>query len=180
MNGSTAQKNFPHIFSKGKIGKYETTNRVKWAACCVSNYNNRDGSYSEREYGRDEVIGRMGCGIVTNQGAYPDKTGVGKAYWSQICLNDDRYIPGVKRVADIFHKNGSLAIQQILHALGDIKTMCSNQHYLAMTFMAPLKKVEAENPCLMKLTATTLTVIGRRLRRACRAGTHTKRPHPGS
>jgi 2,4-dienoyl-CoA reductase (NADPH2) len=116
MDLSAAQKNFPNMFSKGRIGKYETTNRVKWAACCVSNYNNRDGSYSEREYGRDEVIGRMGCGIVTNQGAYPDKTGVGKAYWSQICLNDDKFIPGIKRVADIFHKNGAIAIQQILHA----------------------------------------------------------------
>lgn len=80
MDLSLAQQNFPHIFSKGKIGKYETINRVKWAACCVSNYNNRDGSYSEREYARDEVIGKMQCGISTNQDAYPDKTGGAKVY----------------------------------------------------------------------------------------------------
>jgi 2,4-dienoyl-CoA reductase (NADPH2) len=116
MDLSIARNNFPNIFSKGRIGKHETTNRVKWAACCVSNYNNKDGSYSEREYGRDEVIGKMGCGISTNQGAYPDKTGLGKGYSSQVCIADDKYIPGLSRVADIFHKNGSLAIQQILHA----------------------------------------------------------------
>jgi len=104
---------FSSIFSKGKIGKYETKNRVKWAACCVSNFNNKDGSYSEREYARDEVIANMGCGIVTNQGAYPDKKGEGKGYSTQICLNDDKYIPGVKKVADIFHRNGAIAIQQI-------------------------------------------------------------------
>ena len=107
---------FPHLFSKGTIGRYTTSNRVKWAACCVSNFNNRDGSYSEREYARDRVIGNMGCGIMTNQGAYPDKTGLGKAYWSQICLNDDRYIPGIQKVAEIFHESGAVAIQQILHA----------------------------------------------------------------
>lgn len=106
---------FFNIFSKGRIGKYETMNRVKWAACCVSNFNNRDGSYSEREYARDRVIADMGCGIITNQGAYPDKIGLGKAYSSQISINDDKYIPGLKKVADIFHKNGAIAIQQILH-----------------------------------------------------------------
>lgn len=116
MGLTVAQRNFPHIFSKGRIGKYETANRVKWAACCVSNFNNRDGSYSEREYARDEVIGAMQCGISTNQGAYPDKAGLGKAYWSQVCIADDKYIPGLARVADILHKNGSIAMQQILHA----------------------------------------------------------------
>ena len=107
MEELLGKEKFPNIFSPGKIGKYVTTNRVKWAACCVSNFNNRDGSYSGREYARDEVIGGMGCGIVTNQGAYPDKTGVGKAYYSQLSLNDDKYIPGIKRVADIFHTRWS-------------------------------------------------------------------------
>lgn len=116
MDMSLARANFPNIFSKGKIGKNETTNRVKWAACCVSNFNNRDGSYSEREYARDRIIANMECGIVTNQGAYPDKLGLGKAYWSQISINDDKYIPGLKQVADIFHNTGGIAIQQILHA----------------------------------------------------------------
>ncbi len=116
MDLSIARKSFPNIFSKGKIGKFETINRVKWAACCVSNFNNRDGTYSEREYARDRVIANMGCGIITNQGAYPDKAGFGKGYWSQISINDDKYIPGLKKVADMFHHSGAIAIQQILHA----------------------------------------------------------------
>lgn len=109
------REKFPHIFSKGQFGKYETKNRVKYAACCVSNFNNPDGSFAEREYARDEVIASMGCGILTNQGAYPDKSGVGKAYTTQICINDDRFIPGLAKVADMFHKDGAIAIQQILH-----------------------------------------------------------------
>ncbi len=116
MDLSMGVKNFPNLFSKGKIGKFETINRIKWAACCVSNFNNRDGTYTEREYARDRVIANMGCGIITNQGAYPDKAGFGKGYWSQISLNDDKYIPGIKRVADMFHDSGAVALQQILHA----------------------------------------------------------------
>jgi 2,4-dienoyl-CoA reductase (NADPH2) len=111
-----AREKFRHIFSKDQLGKYQTKNRVKYAACCVSNFNNPDGSYSEREYARDEVIANMGCGIVTNQGAWPDKRGEGKGYTTQICINDDRFIPGLAKVADMFHKDGAIAIQQILHA----------------------------------------------------------------
>jgi 2,4-dienoyl-CoA reductase (NADPH2) len=107
---------FHHIFSKGRIGKYEIKNRVKYAACCVSNFNNPDGSYSDREYARDEVIANMGCGINTNQGAYPDRKGEGKGYTTQICINDDKYISGLARVAEMFHKDGAVALQQILHA----------------------------------------------------------------
>jgi 2,4-dienoyl-CoA reductase (NADPH2) len=110
------REKFPHIFSKGQFGKYEIKNRVKYAACCISNFNNPDGSYSEREYARDEVISNMGCGIVTNQGAYPDQRGEGKGYTTQICINDDRFIPGLAKVADMFHKDGAIAIQQVLHA----------------------------------------------------------------
>ena len=110
------KEEFPHLFSKGKFGQFETKNRVKYAACCVSNFNNPDGSFTEREYARDEVIAGTGCGIFTNQGAYPDKSGVGKAYTTQICINDDRFIPGLARVADMFHRDGGIALQQILHA----------------------------------------------------------------
>lgn len=110
------REKFPHIFRKGRFGKFKTKNCVKYAACCVSNFNNPDGSYAEREYARDEVISNMGCGIVTNQGAYPDKKGEGKGYTTQICINDDRFIPGLSKVSEMFHRDGAIAIQQILHA----------------------------------------------------------------
>lgn len=106
---------FPHILSPGKIGRFTTGNRVKYAACCVSNFNTRDGFLSEREYARDQVIADTGASILTNQGAYPDVSGEGKAYYSQLCINDDKYIPGLKRIADLFHESKAIAIQQILH-----------------------------------------------------------------
>lgn len=106
---------FPHVFGQGKIGKFTVRNRVKYAACCVSNFNTRDGFVSEREFARDRVIANTGASIMTNQGAYPDKSGEGKAYHSQLCINDDKYIPGIQRIADLFHEHEAVAIQQILH-----------------------------------------------------------------
>ncbi len=110
-----SEHQFPHIFSEGKVGKFKLQNRVKYAACCVSNFNTRDGFLTEREFARDEVIAQTGASIMTNQGAYPDTSGEGKAYHSQLCINDDKYIPGLTRIADLFHGHDAVAIQQILH-----------------------------------------------------------------
>ena len=106
---------FPHIFEEIKVGSLTCHNRVKYAACSVSNFNNRDGSLTDREYARMEVISRTGAGMITNQGAYPDPDGAGKAYYRQLSLADDRYIPGFRRIADLLHGAGAIAIQQILH-----------------------------------------------------------------
>ncbi len=92
-------------------------NRVKWAACSVSNFNNMDGSITERELARDEVIAHSGCGIITNQGAYPDPKGEGKAYYRQIALYDDKFLPQYEKIAQMYHETypGTVALQQLLH-----------------------------------------------------------------
>jgi 2,4-dienoyl-CoA reductase (NADPH2) len=62
-----------------------------------------------------EVISRCGAGIITNQGAYPDEKGEGRAYLRQLALYSDKFIPSLARVADLIHRNGALGCQQILH-----------------------------------------------------------------
>ncbi|MFC1588211.1 FAD-dependent oxidoreductase [Planctomycetota bacterium] len=107
---------FPNLFKPRKIGKYTSPNSVKYAACSVSNFNNLDGSITEREMARMQTICDTGSGIITNQGAYPDPDGMGKAYFRQISISDDKYLPGFERIAQMIHDAGALAIQQILHA----------------------------------------------------------------
>jgi 2,4-dienoyl-CoA reductase (NADPH2) len=109
-------RSHPNLFRPRKIGGLEAANSVKYAACSVSNFNNPDGTITEREFARMEVVARTGCGIITNQGAYPDREGYGKAYVRQLSIAEDRYIPGFARVADMIHEAGALALQQILHA----------------------------------------------------------------
>lgn len=107
---------YKKIFSEIQVGSFRCRNRVKYAACSVSNFNSRDGSITDREYARMEVIARTGAGIITNQGAYPDPQGTGKAYYRQLSIADDKYIPGFRKVADMLRSAGAVAVQQILHA----------------------------------------------------------------
>ncbi len=104
-----------HLFEPTTFGKYQLSNRIKFGACCVSNYNTRDGFITPRELARTKIIAQTGCGIITNQGAYPDPLGEGKAYFSQIALFDDKFLPQFETIARYIHDNGAMAIQQILH-----------------------------------------------------------------
>ncbi len=105
-----------HLFRPGALGRFETRNQVKYGACCVSNYNARDGFITPRELARVRVIAGTGCGIITNQGAYPDPLGEGKAYFRQVAIFDDKFLPQFETIARYIHDAGALAIQQILHA----------------------------------------------------------------
>jgi 2,4-dienoyl-CoA reductase (NADPH2) len=114
--GLPGTRRYRALFGSRQIGKLEAPNSIKYAACSVSNFNNRDGSITEREFARMDVVARTGCGIVTNQGAYPDTKGYGKAYFRQLSIAEDRFIPGFARIAEAIHDAGALALQQILHA----------------------------------------------------------------
>ena len=110
------ERKLPELFRPGRIGRFATKNLIKYGACCVSNYNTRDGFISRRELARTKVIAGTGCGIITNQGAYPDPLGEGKAYFRQIAIYDDKFLPQFEEIAGYIHDAGAVAIQQILHA----------------------------------------------------------------
>ena len=107
---------YSHIFEPLQMGSFLCRNRVKYAACSVSNFNTREGFITDREYARMEVIAGTGAGMITNQGAYPDVEKAGKAYYRQLSIAEDKYIPGFRKIADLLHGSGAIAIQQILHA----------------------------------------------------------------
>jgi len=108
--------NLPNLFQPVEWGRFRIKNRVKYGACCVSNYNTRDGFITARELARTRVIADTGCGIITNQGAYPDPLGEGKAYFRQVAIFDDKFLPQFEMIARMIKDNGGVAIQQILHA----------------------------------------------------------------
>jgi 2,4-dienoyl-CoA reductase (NADPH2) len=107
-------KKYPHIFSPGKIGKVEAKNRIKYAST-ETNFNYRDGFVSDKEVAYMEAQARGGAGIVTTQGAYTDPLGIGKGYVGMMGIWDDKYIPGLKKIADIIHKYDALACLQLMH-----------------------------------------------------------------
>ncbi len=108
------EEKYPHIFSPGRIGKVEFKNRIKYAST-ETNFNYGDGFVSEREIAYMEAQARGGAGIVTTQGAYTDPVGEGKGYVGMMGIWDDKFIPGLKRIADVIREHDSVSVLQLMH-----------------------------------------------------------------
>ena len=108
------QTKYPHIFSPGKLGKLETKNRIKYAST-ETNFNYRDGYVADKEVAYMEAQARGGAGVVTTQGAYTDPRGEGKGYVGMMAIYDDKFIPGLKRIADVIRKYDARSVLQLMH-----------------------------------------------------------------
>ncbi|NMC72630.1 MAG: FAD-dependent oxidoreductase [Myxococcales bacterium] len=108
------EKKYPHIFRPFRIGKMELKNRIKYAST-ETNFNYGDGFVSDKEVAYMEAQARGGAGIVTTQGAYTDPRGEGKGYVGMMGIWDDKFIPGLKRIADVIHKYEAKAVLQLMH-----------------------------------------------------------------
>ena len=107
-------KKYPHIFSPIKIGKLEIKNRIKYAST-ETNFNYRDGYVSDKEVGYMEAQARGGAGIVTSQGAFTEPKGEGKGYVGMMAIWDDKFIPGLKKIADVIKKHDAVPCLQLMH-----------------------------------------------------------------
>ena len=108
------EKKYPHIFSPIKIGDMELKNRIKYAST-ETNFNYGDGFVSDKELAYMEAQARGGAGLVTTQGAYTDPSTEGKGYVGMMGIWDDKYMPGLKRMADVIHKYDTKGILQLMH-----------------------------------------------------------------
>jgi 2,4-dienoyl-CoA reductase (NADPH2) len=107
-------KKYPHIFSPVQVGKLWAKNRIKYAST-ETNYNYSDGFVSDKELAYIEAHARGGSGIVTTQGAYTDPRGEGQGYVGMMGIWDDKFIPGLKKMADVIHAGDALACLQLMH-----------------------------------------------------------------
>ncbi|MCX5806270.1 MAG: FAD-dependent oxidoreductase [Proteobacteria bacterium] len=105
---------YPHIFSTGRIGSLTIKNRIKYAAT-ETNFNYGDGYVTDKEVAYMEAQAKGGAGIVTTQGAYPDSKGEGKGFKGMMSIDDNRFIPGLAKIARVIKDNGALSCIQILH-----------------------------------------------------------------
>ena len=117
-------KKYPHLFKPIKIGKLTIPNRIKYAAT-EDNLNDKDGFVTDADvaYIRLRARGVVG-GICTMQGVYMDEKRQGQGYVGQAAAWDDKYIPGLKRLADAIHEEGAIAACQLMHCgrVGAIET----------------------------------------------------------
>jgi 2,4-dienoyl-CoA reductase (NADPH2) len=107
-------KKYPHLFKPIQIGNLIVPNRIKYAAT-EENLNGHDGFVTDAgvEYLRQRAMGVVG-GLCFMQGVYMDEKRQGQGYVGQAAAWDDKFIPGLKRLADAVHEQRAVAGFQLM------------------------------------------------------------------
>lgn len=104
---------FDNLFSAGKIGTMEIKNRVVFTSMGNA-LANTDGTISEKDIHFYGARAKGGVGLIFTECTIVDGHR-GKGNTKQIGVYDDKFIPGLKALADEVHKYGSKIVVQIYH-----------------------------------------------------------------
>ncbi len=104
---------FTRVFEPVQIGALELRNRLVMLPM-ETNYADPDGSVTHRLTEHYEARAHD-VGLVLIQIACIE-SGDGKAYRHQLCIDDDRLIPGLGRLSSAIHRAGAKTIIQLHHA----------------------------------------------------------------
>jgi 2,4-dienoyl-CoA reductase (NADPH2) len=107
-------KKYPHLFKPIQIGELMVPNRIVYAAT-EDNLNSHDGFVTDADvaYIRKRAEGVVG-GMCFMQGVYMDPERKGQGYVGQAACWDDKFIPGLKRLADAIHSEKAIAGFQLM------------------------------------------------------------------
>jgi 2,4-dienoyl-CoA reductase (NADPH2) len=107
-------KTYPHLFKPIQIGNLIIPNRIKYTAT-EENLNGLDGLVTDQgaAYLAERAKGVVG-GLCFMQGVYMDEARMGQGYVGQAAAWDDKFTPGLKRLADAIHDARAVAGIQLM------------------------------------------------------------------
>jgi len=105
---------YPHLFKPIQVGELTVPNRIVYAAT-EDNLNSHDGFVTDADvaYMRSRAEGVVG-GMCFMQGVYMDPERKGQGYVGQAACWDDKFIPGLKRLAEAIHSEKAIAGFQLM------------------------------------------------------------------
>ncbi|MBQ6622202.1 MAG: FAD-dependent oxidoreductase [Mogibacterium sp.] len=106
-------KQFPHIFEPIQIGKLRVRNRINMSAMTTL-YAGSDGEVTDQLVQYYGARARGGAGMVTVEGAYINDSGL--QIPCSINISNDKYVPGLSRIANAIKDNGAAAVLQLIHS----------------------------------------------------------------
>ncbi len=109
-----SNKQFPNLFQPGRIGSLELKNRLVMPPM-ATNYALKDGTVTDRQIDYYEERSKGGAGLVIVEISCVDSP-VGKGVMRQICIDDDRFIPHLSKLAEAIKRHGAKAAIQVHHA----------------------------------------------------------------
>lgn len=104
---------YPNLLSPGAIGKMELRNRI-FQTAMGTNLANPDGTISDDSVAFYAARAAGGAALLTMGAAgvsYPR----GQVQPNQFAVSDDRFIPGLKLIADAVHRHGGKLSAQLHH-----------------------------------------------------------------
>ncbi|MBV6424055.1 MAG: NADH oxidase [Steroidobacteraceae bacterium] len=104
---------YSHLLSPGRIGGMQLKNRIVVTAMGVS-LAEADGTVGERLLAYHEEQAKGGAGLIIS-GVCGVAWPVGAVIRNQIALSEDRFIPGLTRLADAVHAHGAKFAVQLHH-----------------------------------------------------------------
>ena len=106
-------KKYPMLFSKGGIGNVEIKNRIVMSAMGMNQSD--DGYVNDAVIEHYAARARGGVGLIIVEVTCVDAP-AGKNTNHPLILDDDKYIPGMQRLANAIHEEGAKCFLQISHA----------------------------------------------------------------
>ena len=103
---------FRTLLSPGSIGAVALRNRIVLPGMDMNHCEN--GEMTDREIEHYAVRAAGGCALVTT-GASAIAWPIGAASWHEAGLGDDRFLPGLTKLADAVHAGGSKLSVQLVH-----------------------------------------------------------------
>lgn len=104
---------FRHLLSPGRINQMELKNRIFFSPM-GSNLAEEDGSVGERLRTYYVERAKGGAALVT-MGSVSVGFPEGASNWRQEAISDDRFIPGIRALADEVHAHGAKLAAQLQH-----------------------------------------------------------------
>lgn len=135
---------FKKLFEPLKIKNITLKNRLVMSAACTE-YGTEDGYVTDRLVNYYAERAKGGTGLIFVEVANPVYP-AGKVLVHQLSIHDDKYIPGLKRLADAVHAYGAKIILQISHAGRQTTSKTSGQQPWAPSAMLPKVAMYWEMP----------------------------------
>ena len=128
MTATPGVERYPHLFSPFRLGAIELANRLVIPAL-TTNYGNDDGTVSDKLVTYMGRRAQGGFGLITteNIGVHPG----GRVMAQMIMADDDRYIPGLARLARAIKDRGVPAFAQLSHPGRQTKSKISGAELVA-------------------------------------------------
>ncbi len=103
---------YPNLLSPGKIGKVELRNKTVMAAMGMSQAENGFVNKAVLNHYSERAKGGVGA-IIVEVTCVDSPLGLNTK--GMLVIDDDKYIPGMRQLADVIHEGGAKAFLQISH-----------------------------------------------------------------